>query len=134
MRYPSKEEAIRINQVLAQPLQGAEASEPIYLRENALDYLLEVVDSEMMGKPLYPEVYQKAGVYLFNIIADFVFTERNVPTAFAITLFFLQHNGFRFKSSVSQESLAVFINEIASGNVSLKEVQLWLKLQIEAAL
>lgn len=132
-RYLTKEEAIRINKALSQPLEGVEASEPVYLRENALDYLLEVVDSEMMGKPLYPEMYQKAGVYLFNIIADFVFTERNVPTAFVITHFFLQHNSFRFKPSVSQESLAAFINEIASGNVSLKEVQLWLKLQIEEA-
>lgn len=126
----AKEEIVRINQRLAEPLEGKRIDEGVFLRENALDYLLEMVDSDMLGKPLYPEVYQKAAVYLFNIICDFVFTERNLPTAFASTLFFLKQNGFEFKSSLKQEELAAFIQQIASGNLSLKEVQLWLKQSI----
>lgn len=125
-----KEEIIRINQHLAFPLEGREALDKVLLRENALDYLIEVVDSDMMEKPLYPEVYQKAGVYLFNIICDFVFTERNLPTAFAATLFFLKQNGHGFKSSLKQDEIAAFIQQIAEGNLSLKEVQLWLKQSI----
>jgi len=128
----AKEDLVRINQRLAEPLEGKRIEEGVFLRENALDYLLEMVDSDMLGNPLYPEVHQKAGVYLFNIICDFVFTERNLPTAFGVTLYFLKQNGYRFKPSMDHSELAAFIQQIAAGHLSLKEVQLWLKQSIEA--
>lgn len=130
IQHLQKQEFVRINELLIQQMDGKEVK-TAYLRENALDFLLETVDSDMLGRPLYPEIYQKAGLYLFNIIADLVFSEKNLQTAFASTLFFLQRNGYQFKPSLNQEEIRQFVEEIATHNFSLKEVQLWLKQSIE---
>ena len=44
-----------------------------FLHEENLDYLLEAVQAEMFGEPLYPTVSGKAAVYCFNIIPAVIF-------------------------------------------------------------
>ena len=47
------------------------------LNESNLDYLIEIVDSEMFGEPLYPEIWDKAAVYFFSIICNHIFSDGN---------------------------------------------------------
>lgn len=47
------------------------------LNESALDYLVEIVHLEMFGQPLYKSIFDKAGVYMYNIIANHVFSDGN---------------------------------------------------------
>lgn len=62
MIYLTKAEvtAINLNQV---KLFGGNFVPPDnFLHEENLDYLLEAVQAEMFGEPLYPKIYQKAGL------------------------------------------------------------------------
>ena len=44
-----------------------------FLHEDALDYLIEDVDSKMFGVEIYPSLSDKAALYMFNIISNHIF-------------------------------------------------------------
>jgi death-on-curing protein len=95
------------------------------LHEENLDYLIEAVKAEMFGEPLYPEIYQKAAVYMFNIICNHIFQDGNKRTGLEAVLLFLQLNGYDLV--VSDELLLSFTISVASGEQSLEQVQEWFK-------
>ena len=68
MNYLAKDDIIIINQRTVQ-LHGGNFVPPFnLLNENPLDYLIEAVEAEMFGAPLYPEIDDKADiVYLVKI-------------------------------------------------------------------
>ena len=43
-----------------------------FLHEENLDYLLEAVQAEMFGEPLYPAISDKAALYCYNIICNHI--------------------------------------------------------------
>jgi death-on-curing protein len=132
MRCLTKEEIIYLNKKTVLRFGGNYVPPFNFFHEESLLYLVDVVDSEMFGEPLYPEVYQKAGVYLFNIISDHIFTDGNKRTGLDAMFLFLSYNHYQFSSKVSDQELIEFILELASGNFSLKEVQTWVMQHIEA--
>ncbi|MDX2191416.1 MAG: type II toxin-antitoxin system death-on-curing family toxin [Bacteroidota bacterium] len=101
------------------------------LHESALDYLVDIIDKEAFGQVLYPEIYHKAGVYLFNIISNHIFSDGNKRTGLDATILFLYLNGFQLSSKVSNDTLTDFILDVASGKYFLEEVQKWIKENIE---
>ena len=102
-----------------------------YLNESALDYLVDIVHAEMFGEQLYPTIFDKAGVYVYNIIANHVFSDGNKRTGLEAGLIFLKINGYQLKNSVTNPLLTNFILSVASGNESLETVQQWLKANSE---
>ena len=62
--------------------------------ETNLDYLIEIVQSEMFGQPLYPTMSEKAGLYMYNIIANHIFQDGNKRTGLEAGIVFLRINGF----------------------------------------
>lgn len=97
------------------------------LHESSLDYLVEIVDADLFGEAMYPEIYHKAGVYLFNIISNHVFTDGNKRTGLEACLIFLKLNGYQLSDAISNQILTDFILAVASGNHTLETVQSWLK-------
>jgi len=81
----------------------------------------------LFGEAIYPEVYHKAGVYLFNIISNHIFTDGNKRTGLDACLLFLDFNGSQLSGAVSNVILTNFVISIASGEQSLETVQEWLK-------
>lgn len=62
MRYLTKEELVFINRKTV-AIHGGQYIEPYnFLNESNLDYLIEVVQSEMFGEQLYPTLSDKAGL------------------------------------------------------------------------
>jgi len=98
------------------------------LHENPLDYLVEIVDANLFGEPIYKEVYQKAAVYLFNIISNHIFTDGNKRTGLDACILFLDYNHYQLSEIVTNETLTDFILSVASGGQSLETVQEWLKI------
>jgi death-on-curing protein len=127
MRLLTKEEIIFLNKNNISKYGGNFVPPQNLLHENPLDYLVEIVDGNLFGEPIYPEVYHKAGVYLFNIISNHIFTDGNKRTGLDACILFLDFNGYQFSETVSNEILTDFILSIASGKQSLEEVQNWLK-------
>lgn len=141
MEYLTKTEIIRLNERTLQRHGGNYVPPYNLLHENALDYLVETVAGEMFGQPLYPEISDKAGLYLFSVVSNHVFQDGNKRTGLAAALSFLLRNGYTFQEELTaiqvdgksipdgkynhNAHLYNFTIAVASGQVSLKDCQTW---------
>lgn len=101
-----------------------------FLHEDNLDYLLEAVQAEMFGEPLYPSISDKAAVYCYNVICNHIFSDGNKRTGLESSIAFLKLNKMRLNRSLSYEMVESFIIKIASGLSSLEECRDWFKNNI----
>lgn len=127
MRLLTKEEIIFLNKNNVSKFGGNYVPPNNLLNENPLDYLVEIVGAALFGEPIYPEFYHKAGVYLYNIISNHIFTDGNKRTGLDACFVFLEINGYRLNENVSDNVLTDFIISIASGEQTLEAVQIWIK-------
>jgi death-on-curing protein len=101
-----------------------------YLNEQNLDYLLEIVHAEMFGEPLYPKLSDKAGLYMYNIIANHIFQDGNKRTGLEAAIVFLRINGFNISPNLHLNDLYDFTIKVASGESSLEECQQWFDINM----
>lgn len=88
IRILTKEEILFLNKNNISRF-GGNFSPPLnLLNENALDYLVEFVNAELFGESIYPNEYQKVGLYLFNIISNHIFSDGNKRTGLDACLIF----------------------------------------------
>jgi death on curing protein len=125
MIYLDKKKIVRINQRTVEIHGGNFMPPSNFLHESNLDYLLEVVQTEMFGEPLYPNITDKAAVYCYNIICNHIFTDGNKRTGLEAGLIFLELNDMRLRKDLNQFDLYSFIIKIASGESSLEECRTW---------
>ena len=130
MEYLEKTDIILINKKTIEAHGGNFMPPSNLLKEQPLDYVIDVVQSEMFGAPLYPEIYDKAGVYLFNIISNHIFTDGNKRTGLAAAISFLNFNGDRMRKDWGTEVVLAFVLKVASGESSLDECREWFKKNI----
>ncbi|CAH1001112.1 hypothetical protein LEM8419_02047 [Neolewinella maritima] len=112
------------------------------LHGESLEYLVETVQAEMFGAPLYPTLADKAALYMFNIVSNHIFQDGNKRTGLEAANVFIQANGsrlndyltpirFEHRSIPSQagtdkvQHLIAFTLEVASGTVPLPACQQW---------
>lgn len=115
--YLDKEDIIFINNETVTTHGGNFMPPYNFLHEENLDYLLEAVQAEMFGEPLYPTIENKAAVYCYNIICNHIFSDGNKRTGLEASLAFLKLNGRRLKKTLSHNMLYDFIIQLASGQV-----------------
>ena len=96
-----------------------------FLHEENLDYLVDAVNAEMFGQPLYSTVTDKAALYCYNIICNHIFSDGNKRTGLGASLVFLNMNGFDLNQEVTNEILTDFIIKIASGESNLEDCREW---------
>ena len=126
-----KKDVVLINKLTIQDVGGNFVPPFNFLHESNLDYLIEIVESEMFGSQMYPEIYHKAGVYMYNIIANHIFQDGNKRTGLESALLFLQLNGYDLKETVTNETLTNFTLSVAAGERTLEEIQKWFEENIE---
>ena len=102
-----------------------------FLHESNLDYIIDIVDAEMFGEPLYPTVADKVSIYLYNIICNHIFSDGNKRTGLGVALVFLDVNGYKLNDKITIEILLAFVISVASGEKTLDECRLWFKNNIE---
>ncbi|GAB3952827.1 type II toxin-antitoxin system death-on-curing family toxin [Spirosoma harenae] len=129
MEYLEKEDILHINFLTIQHVGGNFVLPSNFLHEENLDYLLEAVQAEMFGEPLYPTIHQKAGLYMYNIICNHIFQDGNKRTGLEAALLFLQLNNYDLV--MDDEPLIQFTLEVASGQHSLETVQEWFQANIQ---
>jgi death-on-curing protein len=95
------------------------------LHEESLDYVLEAVQAEMFGEPLYPTIADKSAVYCYSIICNHIFSDGNKRTGLEAALAFLKLNSMRLNRSLPHNELFNFIINLASGQVTLDECRAW---------
>lgn len=127
MEFLEKADIIFINQNTVEAHGGNFMPPNNLLKEQPLDYVIEVVEAEMFGEPLYPEIYDKAAVYLFNIISNHIFTDGNKRTGLEASIAFLKLNDYRLRKDLGKDNLLAFVLKVASGESSLDECREWFK-------
>ncbi len=80
MELLQKRDIILINRLTIEDVGGNFVPPHNFLHESNLDYLVEIVDAEMFGNKIYPTISQKAGLYMYNIIANHIFQDGNKRT------------------------------------------------------
>ncbi len=123
--YLDKDDITFINQQTVAVHGGNFIPPNNFLHEENLDYLLEAVQAEMFGEPLYQTITDKAAVYCYNIICNHIFSDGNKRTGLEAALAFLKLNGKRLNKSLAHDSLYNFIIKIASGESNLEECRAW---------
>ena len=59
---------------------------------------MDIVHGEMFGEHLYPTIFDKARVYVYNIIANHVFSDGNKRTGLEAGLIFLKLRVIKLKN------------------------------------
>ena len=127
MIYLTKQQIIRLNIATVEEHGGNFMPPNNFLHGENLDYLLEAVQAEMFGEPLYPTVFDKAALYCYNIICNHIFTDGNKRTGLVAALIFMNLNHYELRLEVTNTILTDFILKVASGQSNLEECKEWFK-------
>lgn len=128
IKYLDKEVITRINYLTIKDVGGNFVPPMNFLNEGNLDYLVEAVQAEMFGEPLYPGVRRKAGLYFHNIICNHIFQDGNKRTGLEAALLFLQLNGYDLV--VEDDLLIDFTLSVASADISQGRVLDWFEINV----
>lgn len=131
MRKISKKNIIDINERTIMAHGGNFIPPHNFLHEANLDYVVDIIDAEMFGEPLYPSIWDKAAIYLYNIICNHIFSDGNKRTGLEVALLFLSINGYRIDRNLPKDLLLDFVIEVASGQKTLEECRDWFEKHIE---
>ncbi|MBK8052546.1 MAG: type II toxin-antitoxin system death-on-curing family toxin [Saprospiraceae bacterium] len=130
MKYLTKEFIVTVNKKTVKAHGGNYIEPANFLNESNLDYLLEIVSAELFGEPLYPDLSDKAGLYMYNIIANHIFQDGNKRTGLEAAIVFLRINGFNISQNLELDEIYNFTINVASGMISLEECQSWFEANI----
>jgi death-on-curing protein len=125
MIYLTKQQIIAINHKQVSVFGGNFIPPNNFLHEENLDYLVEIINATAFGEELYPTIYDKAGLYMFNIVSNHIFQDGNKRTGLQTAMIFLLQNQYNFTQEVTNDLLISFTLSIASAELSLDEVQEW---------
>ncbi len=127
IEHLQKSDILQINRLMIDLVGGNFMPPHNLLNEYRLDYLIEAPQSKIFEQPIYPEIHQKAGLYMFNVIANHIFSDGNKRTGLEAALLFLRMNGYDLIPSVTEQIMIDFAIETASGKHTLESVQTWFK-------
>ena len=125
IKYLNKDQVLLVNFNTCK-IHGGLYTPPTNIKhEDNLDYVLEVVYSEMFGIEIYPSISDKAAVYCYNIICNHIFHDGNKRTGLGAAILFLRLNGFRLDKNLKHTVIIDYIIKVASGKETLDECRSW---------
>lgn len=86
---------------------------------------------EVFGQEQYPNVFEKAAVYMRNIIADHPFADGNKRTATTVCGVFLIRNGYRL--AAAPKELEDFAVKVATDHLHVPAIAAWLRSHCKQA-
>lgn len=93
--------------------------------ENRLLSVVKAPLQEAFGVEQYPSVFDKAAVYMRNIIADHPFVDGNKRTGVTVAGIFLQRN--RHYLTCSTKQLEDFAVKVAVDKLDVSQIASWLQ-------
>ncbi len=125
MNYLTREEIIYINKSTIVSHGGQFIEPENLLNPGPLEYLIEAIESSMFGEELYPTIYAKGAIYMYNIISNHIFSDGNKRTGLGAAMTFFTLNGYRINKKLAKDAVYDFTIKVASGQSSLEECQAW---------
>ncbi|MFH1171863.1 MAG: type II toxin-antitoxin system death-on-curing family toxin [bacterium] len=121
MIYLDGEDILRLHKIVIDFAGGSHGVRDAEL----LASILAAPKQSFEGKELYPDLWQKAAVYLERFARFHVFVDGNKRTALASTAWFLHMNGFRL--SATNKEAEKFILFVVTEKMTLVAITTWLK-------
>jgi death-on-curing protein len=121
IHYLTLEEILRLHFQVIEDYGGSHGVRD----EGRIKSAAEAPKQEVFDTEQYPEIWQKAAVYLRNIISDHPFVDGNKRTGVTAAAIFLIRNGYRLTAKPSEfEDFAV---RVAVEKLSVEDIAAWLK-------
>ena len=118
--YLSAEDILQIHAFVVSETGGSHG-----LRDRAgLLALVALPEQNVFGKELYPTVYEKAAVYIRNIIATHPFVDGNKRTAMTAAGIFLEDNSFSFNAQRGE--IEAFALRVILEKLDIQAIAVWL--------
>lgn len=121
MKYLLVEEILRLHYQVIENYGGSHGVRDA----TRIASVAEAPKQHVFGKEQYQSVYEKAAVYMRNIILDHSFNDGNKRTGVTTTAIFLMRNGH--KLNVAPDELADFAVRIATDHLGVPEIAAWLE-------
>lgn len=120
-KYLTLEEVLRLHFQVVEDFGGSHGVRD----EGRLASLVKAPRQEVFGVEQYPDIFQKAAVYMRNIIADHPFIDGNKRTAVTCAGIFLMRNDRQLTATTKE--LEEFAIDIATRKLEIAEIVSWLK-------
>ena len=121
IQYISLEEILRIHFQVIEDYGGSHGVRD----EGRLKSVVNAPKQEVFGEEQYSSLFDKAAVYLRNIIGDHPFSDGNKRTAITICGIFLSRNGKQINALPN--NLEEFTVSVATKHLSIKDILNWLQ-------
>jgi len=121
MIFLSVEEVIQIHDDLVSEYGGLHGIRDMGLLVSAI----EMPKTSMFGEYLHESLFDKAAAYLFHIVCNRAFLDGNKRTGIAVTLIFLNQNGYVVKYNLAK--LEEMVCKVAEGAFSKEEISKYLQ-------
>ena len=121
--YFTLEEILRLHFQLIEDFGGSHGVN----NEGRLKSVVDAPKQIIFGKEQYPTIFDKAAVYLRNIVGDHPFSDGNKRTAITVCGIFLFRNGYELKAY--HKMLEDFTVKVATDHLDVNEIVIWLKKQ-----
>lgn len=121
LKYLTLEEVLRLHFQLIEDYRGSHGVRD----EHRLKSVIDAPREDAFDKAQYSSIYEKAAVYLRNIIGDHPFTDGNKRTAVTVCGIFLARNDHAL--IVNPKELEDFAVSIATDHLYIEHIASWLK-------
>jgi death on curing protein len=121
MKYLSLEEILRLHFQIIEDFGGSHGVRD----ESRLKSVEQAPKQIIFGAEQYPNIHEKAAVYMRNIIGDHPFSDGNKRTGITTAGVFLLRNGYAL--TASQKELEDFAVQVAVEKLEIAEISQWLR-------
>jgi death-on-curing protein len=124
IQYLTSAEILRLHYQIIEDFGGSHGVRD----ESRLGSVTAAPKQVAFGEAQYPDISQKAAVYLRNIIGDHPFSDGNKRTAITACGIFLARNNTTL--TATQKELEDFTVQVATDHLSIAEISTWLESHI----
>lgn len=121
MKYITLEEILRLHFKVVEDYGGLHGVRD----ESRLKSFIEAPKQSAFGEEQYKTIFEKAAVYMRNIIADHPFYDGNKRSGVAVAAIFIMRNGYEL--TATPKELEDFAVEVAVKKLSVEEIAQWLQ-------
>lgn len=121
IKYLTVEEILRLHFQIIEDFGGSHGVRD----EGRLLSVVEAPRQNVFSKKQYPTLYDKAAVYVRNIIGDHPFSDGNKRTAITVCGIFLSRNGCALLAQPKE--LEEFTIKISTHHLGIDEIAAWLE-------
>ncbi len=120
--YLNLEDVLRLHFQLVKEFGGSHGVRD----ESCLMSVIEAPKQVVFNKEQYPTVFEKAAVYLRNIIGDHPFNDGNKRTAITVCVIFLERNEKYLITN--PKDLETFTIKVVTNHLEITTIAEWLKI------